>query len=247
MINQIVLQTGIDIPFEQAGLIIHQPTIEQISFLGDQKNFFNGCNYLTFSKNVLSYKDKNNLQNLDDFDILMTVLKEKDATIQYNKVCMQLVLSLLFPEYKINFLPFSIMLLRKENDKVERFLIDKNNFNSFKIILTDMFCLQDFFKKINKYDPAGVQSEALVKKFEERARKLAKIKGQKDEGIKLLSKYISVLSVGENKDKNELKKYTVFQLFDEYNRFIEKQQFDFYISAKLAGVKDLEEIQDWTK
>lgn len=247
MINQIVLQTGIDIPFEEAGLIIHQPTIEEISFLGDQKIFFNGCNYLTFSKNVLSYKDKNNLQNLDDFDILMTVLKEKDATIQHNKICMQLILSLLFPEHKINFLPFSIMLSKEQNQEVKRFLIDKNNFNTFKNILTEMFCLEKFFKKINKYNPAGPQAQALAKKFEERAKKLAKQRGEKDEGIKLLSKYISVLAVGEKKDKNELKKYTVFQLFDEYNRFIEKQQFDFYISAKLSGAKDLEEVQDWTK
>jgi hypothetical protein len=33
--------------------------------------------------------------------------------------------------------------------------------------------------------------------------------------------------------------YTIFQLFDEYNRFRKKQDFDIYVRAKLAGAKDM--------
>jgi hypothetical protein len=34
MINKIMLETGIDIPFEEAQLIIHQPTIKEIAYIG---------------------------------------------------------------------------------------------------------------------------------------------------------------------------------------------------------------------
>ena len=39
--------------------------------------------------------------------------------------------------------------------------------------------------------------------------------------------------------------YTIYQLRDEYKRFILKQNFDVYIKAKLAGAQDLEEVDDW--
>ncbi len=39
--------------------------------------------------------------------------------------------------------------------------------------------------------------------------------------------------------------YTVYQLFDEFERFRMKQDFDVYIQAKMAGAKDLEEVKNW--
>jgi hypothetical protein len=48
---------------------------------------------------------------------------------------MQLVLSLLFPDYQIVFLPLCIML-RKEDEK---HLIDKDNFDNFKNYIDKMF------------------------------------------------------------------------------------------------------------
>jgi hypothetical protein len=53
-----------------------------------------------------------------------------------------MVLTLMFPDYKIGFLPMSIMLSRKTEEGLESHLIDKDNFQSFKNIVSKMFCLR---------------------------------------------------------------------------------------------------------
>jgi hypothetical protein len=57
--------------------------------------------------------------------------------------------------------------------------------------------------------------------------------------------YISILAIGLQKDKNVLLQYTVYQLFEEFHRFRMKESFDIYIQAKMAGAKDLEEVDNW--
>jgi hypothetical protein len=47
------------------------------------------------------------------------------------------------------------------------------------------------------------------------------------------------------KNLNELMQYTVYQLFDEFQRFQLKVQWDAYVQARMAGAKDLEEVDNW--
>jgi hypothetical protein len=42
MENELLYLSGNDIPFEKARLIIHQPTVKEIAYIGE-KNFFTGC------------------------------------------------------------------------------------------------------------------------------------------------------------------------------------------------------------
>lgn len=246
MQNELLLLSGNEIPFIQAQITIHQPTIDEISFIGED-TFYTGCQYLNFSKQNLSEQDKNHLNDLNDFEVLMTIIKNNDIAVKKYKVCMQLVLLLLFPNYRIDFLPTSIMISRKQNGKQENHLIDKNNFDSFKQILQKMFCLDSFSEDSKKYNPGGPQAKALVQKFKKRHKKLAELKnqGQQKKQISILSRYVSILAVGERKDMNLLLKYTVYQLFDEFRRFRLKEDYDIYIKAKMAGAKDLEEIKNW--
>ena len=46
---------------------------------------------------------------------------------------------------------------------------------------------------------------------------------------------------------NDLMQYTVYQLFDEFQRYELKIQADMYFQAKLAGAQDLKEVEDWMK
>lgn len=250
--NKLLLLSGNDIPFVEGQLIIHQPRINEISYIGED-TFYTGCQYLNFSKENLDEKDKNLLSHLSDFEILMTILKDnKYTTVKKSKICMQLVLSLLFPDYKITFLPLSILLSRQLQDKTqERHLIDKDNFIAFKEIIEEIFCLGNIFNENLKYNPGGPQAKALVQKFKERQRKLAELKRQggvnETKEISIISQYISILTVGEKKDINTFFQYTVYQLFDEFRRFKMKEEYDLYIQFKMAGAKDLEEIENWMK
>ena len=63
--------------------------------------------------------------------------------------------------------------------------------------------------------------------------------------ISILSRYASILAVGTQKNLNELMQYTVYQLFDEFQRFQLKVQWDAYIQARMAGAKDLDEVDNW--
>jgi hypothetical protein len=53
--------------------------------------------------------------------------------------------------------------------------------------------------------------------------------------------------VGEHKDINTLMNYTVYQLFDEFQRFELKLAYDMNLKARLAGAKDVKEPEDWMK
>jgi len=111
----LALMTGIDIPFPQAGITLHQPTIKEIAFLGEE-TFFSGCEILNFSKDILEEKDKVSLENKSDFDILIAILRERNAVMQKNRNCVKLVLELILPGYEAEFNEFSIDL--KKEDEV---------------------------------------------------------------------------------------------------------------------------------
>ena len=60
MINELLLLSGNDIPLEEINLILHPPTIKEISLIGEE-NWFAGCEFLRFSKERLKTEDKNGL------------------------------------------------------------------------------------------------------------------------------------------------------------------------------------------
>ena len=83
----------------------------------------------------------------------------------------------------------------------------------------------------------------VAEKLKKRQQKLAEMKGEQK--VNLFGRYVSILTVGLQKDMNELMQYTVYQIMDEFERFRMKQDFDIYIQAKMAGAKDLEEVKNW--
>ena len=177
----------------------------------------------------------------------MSMMQEKNPFIQKNKACMEAVLLLLFPEYKVNFLPMSLNLVKEK----QVFTIDKNNFDKFQSILKEMFVLPRIFngKGNTEYNPGNKRAQRLKQQFDRYHKKLAEQRNRKGQGqnISILSRYISILSVGETKDMNLLLQYSVFQLFDEFDRFILKTESDIYTQAKMAGAKDLKEVDNWMK
>ena len=62
MTNELLLLSGNDIPFIGAQVIIHQPTLKEIAYIGEN-NFFIGCGFLDFSKKLLTDLDKDRLSN----------------------------------------------------------------------------------------------------------------------------------------------------------------------------------------
>lgn len=240
MLNDLLLLSGIDIPFQQAQINIHQPTIKEISFIGEEA-FFIGCELLNFSKDILVIEDKINLENKTNFEVFMSIMKDKSLTAQKGKASALMVLTLMFPGYEIYIQENCISLVKEDNIHN----INNQNFEDFKKIIVAMFCLKERITD-SDYNPAGKKARELAEKMRKGRQKAAASKGEAKK-IDLLSRYISILSVGENKCLNTLLDYTVYQLFDEFNRFELKQKYDIYVQAKMAGAKDLEEVDNWMK
>lgn len=239
MDNELLLLSGNDIPFIEAQVTIHQPTIKEIAYIGEEA-FFTGCELINFSKNILPEQDKMNLEDKTNFDILIAILRERNAVMQRNRNCVEMVLALIFPWYTIDIASDAIVLEKEE----ERHLINNDNFETFKTIFNMMF---SFSKDESRdYNPSGEVAKRIAEKLKQRHQKLAELKEGKQK-IDILSRYVSILAVGEHKDMNSLLNLSVYQLFDEFERFKLKMSYDIYFQAKMAGAKDLKEVEDWMK
>ena len=238
MIDGLLLLSGNDIPFYGAGLSIHQPTIKEIAYLGEE-NFFTGYEWINISKNILSEEDKINLEKQTDFDILIAILGEHNAVMLKNRNCVEMVLALLFPEYQISF-ELDKITLTKEG---EIHSIDNNNFVEFRQIFNAIFPIKEDGKE-KDYNPGGELAKKIASKLARGRQKAAAAK-KESQKVDILSRYLSILSVGQRKDMNDYLHYTLYQLFDEHKRYILKSGHDMYIKAKLAGAQDLKEVEDW--
>ena len=239
MDNELLLLSGNDIPFIEAQITIHQPTIKEIAYIGEEA-YSTGCELINFSKNILPEQDKMNLEDKTNFDILIAILKERNAVMQRNRNCVEMVLALIFPWYTIDIINDAIVLEKEE----ERHLINNDNFETFKTIFNMMFSFSK--DETRDYNPSGDLAKQIAEKLKKRHQKLAELKEGKKK-IDILSRYVSILAVGEHKDMNSLLNLSVYQLFDEFERFKLKMNYDIYFQAKMAGAKDLKEVEDWMK
>lgn len=241
VLSKLILDTAGDIPFKEAQVVIHQPTIKELSMIGGEQAMLIAAETLTKDYQNLDEVAKMSVTN---FDIIMMIMK-KNETI---KKIVNDILFLLFPDYQIIYTPTSILL--QEVTTKTTSIIDQANFEIFANIIYSIFCLEEFWGEgsIQDYNPSGPRAAALVEKFKKKKELLAEMKRQRgdtDENESLLQRYLSILAVGENKDKNILSNYTVFQLIEEYKRFIRKEEFDFTVSAKLAGAQKIKDAKDW--
>jgi hypothetical protein len=241
--DELLLLSGNDIPFIQAGLIIHQPSLKEISFIGEEK-FYIGCELLNFSKDILFEEDKNLLEDKTNFEIIMSIMNEnsgKNNQVQASKESIEMIFLLLFPDYEYTIQLESIDF-KQNNQNIGS--ITKHNFEDFKEIINVMFCLKSDSEESKDYNPANEMAKKIADKLK-KGRQKAAAANSENAKINILSKYVSILAVGEHKDMNVLLNYTIYQIRDEYERFLLKQNFDYSFQARLAGAKGLEDGKYW--
>lgn len=214
MNNDLLLLSGNDIPIEEIHLLLHPPTIKEIAYIGEEA-FFSGCEFLKFNKNKLNTEDRNRLENTSNFEILMSIMREKNPSVQKMKVFATMVLALLFPTYEIQIDEEKMIIKFKQNEN--EFCLDKNNYDFFIKTLNEVLCLGGGVTD-SDYNPSGDLASQIADKLRDRHNKLAE-KNKNGQKVAILSRYVSILAVGENKDMNSLLNYTIYQLFDEFKRF----------------------------
>lgn len=246
-VPRLLLDTKIDIPFPQAQLVIHQPSIEEIGLCGGEPVILPGIMALT--KDYKTIQDNSDLAQFSNFQILMKIITDK--TVKNNQSIFNSIyqtLFLLFPKYKITFTPSSILVIEEDSKQVH--MIDDNNFQDLQDIIYDVFCIAELGGSYagDDYNPGGDRARAIVEKFRKKREYLAELRKQQGDDAALKSiygRYLNILAVGLQKDKNELKKYSIYQLIEEFHRYQLKMSFDYTFQAKLAGATKIKDAKDW--
>ena len=226
MDKRLALMCGIDIPIPECQIVIHQPRIKEISYIGEE-DFFSGIQCLCLNKSMF-VKDESDLQDTNNFQIFMMIMTEKKAADK--KFAVQQVCTLLFPEYKVLFTPRSIIL----NSKNEQFIIDENNFENLQSTISDICCLKTGPMDQQAFNPGDAAAREIAEKLMRGRQRVAAQKGETNTSI--FTQYLSTLAIGlGSMSLQELTDLTMYQFKNLLTRAQAKYKYDLDIRMIAAG------------
>lgn len=234
---RLALMAGTDIPVPECQLIVHQPTITEISFVGEE-NFFVGVQTLCLNKTMF-IQDESVLEQVNNFQIFMTVINDK-ATAD-KKAAVKKVLSLLLPKSTVLITPKSITVNTSEDSS----MIDEENFEYLQEALKLIFCAKTGPMNQQAFNPANAKAKEIADKLMKGRQRVAQQKGELN--VSVFSQYLSILTIGLHIPITELLKTTMFQLYDLMERYTLYINWDIDIRSRLAGGKPENQPENWMK
>lgn len=235
--------SGAQVPIKQCGFYITPPTIKQIAQFGED-DFLVGVKMMSADRMIMNkLKDAQpDLKNVDDFQLLMMLFNSDEQFKQQVINFMEFIC----PDYEVEVAKNSINF-RQGDDNMVKGQINPFTFEYFSNILKELFWPPA--KAEAEYNPVNEKAEEIARKLEHGRAIANKDKGSASgEKGSLYAIYISVLSVGMCLDMNTLYQYTPFQLYDVFNRYTMKNQYDFYMKIKttpMMSVEDMDEPEYW--
>ncbi len=233
---ELALMTGVDIPLPEYETVLHQPSVKEISMMGEN-NFFNAVTSLNVSTKMLNLTGEEVPINFNNFILLCEILK-KEPEKKNNLINF---FTIIFPQYNLCITPRSFLF----NSEGHSFIIDEGNFEYLQNILKKVFCLQQIGK--DNFNPNGAKATEIAKKLE-RARQRVAAQKRAEQGETSLAQYISVLTVAIGsmslKDCIDLTLYQLYDLLERYNMYL---SWDIDIRSRLAGAKADKPLESWMK
>ena len=234
---RLAMMCGTDLPVPECQLIIHQPRIKEISLLGEQE-FFIGAQCLTLNKSMF-VQDKEALENINNFQIFMMVMNEKEAKDKRNAT--QQVLQLLLPSYKVLFTPRTLIFSQEGQNTI----IDETNFEFFQEVLNLVFCAKNGPMDQQSFNPQNQKAREIAEKLMRGRARIAAEKGGSNSSV--LSQYLSILTIGTSMQLQNLMDLTMFQLYDLIERYDLYINWDIDLRSRLAGGKPDKHPDNWMK
>lgn len=235
---KLALELGSDIPIPECQLVLHQPTMKEIAFMGEHE-FFVGVQTLTLHKSMFMDKDKGVPESITNFQIFMTIVNGKE-TADKKEIVKQLFL-IIFPKYKVLFTPNSILF----QDDNGNHMVDASNFESLQEILRMVFCVNSTDMDKQAFNPANDAAKEIAEKLMRGRQRVAAQSGENNHSI--FSQYLSVLAIGTQLGFNELQTYTMYQVFDLMERYSLYTNWDIDLRCRLAGGKPDTQPDNWMK
>ena len=237
---RLALQCGIDLPVPECQIVLHQPRNKEIALIGET-DFFTGVQCLCLYKSMF-VQDKVDLSDINNFQIFMTIMQDKEA--KDKKEAVRLVLSIILPDYNVLFTPNSIVLQPYDKEQ-ENKIIDINNFEQLQDVLRLVFCMKEGPMTQQAFNPKGQKAKEIAEKLMRGRERVAAEKGADHASI--FSQYISILSVGLHLPPEVLNEMTMYQLYDQVERFMLKLAWDQDVAIRLAGGKPDDKPDSWMK
>lgn len=233
------LMTGIDIPIPEIQMVMHQPTIKEISLIGEE-GFFTGLQFLSIKASAWGELSEE-IGQLSNFQLFIQLLF--DQRMAEKKEVVLEVLRLLFPKNNPQLTPGSILL----NQEGTTFIIDESNFQALQDMLDRVFSLEGTDKV--SYNPSNAKAAEIAKKLQRGREKVAAQKAKENGGSgSMLSQYLSVLTVGlGSMSLNDLMNLTLYQLQDLIKRYSLYLSWDIDLRARVFGGGSDSPVEDWMK
>lgn len=232
---KLALMTGIDIPIPECQLILHQPTLKEISLIGET-DFFTAIQLICINKEMIE-EHIQQIKDLTNFQIFLQVLENEKE----KKILLKNVLFLLFPKYQIIITPRALSFIQGENT----ITLDDKVFPSFQNVLRQVFCLQQTGK--DSFNPQSEKAKEIAKKLT-RARQRVAAQRASEEGETSLSQYITVITIAipsmSLQNTLDLTLYQLYGLLERYGLYI---NWDIDIRARLAGAKAEKKLENWMR
>lgn len=243
-IDVLTLLSGIDIAIPELRLTVHQPTLKEIAYIGEA-GFFLGAQVLTASpekylRSEMTEEDKKALLEKSNFEFIMTMMEEKPEL----RINAMMVLALLFPRHSPTFTDRFLMLNGRE-EGCDTAIITMENFPIVQEVIDSTIGFAGRNKE-EEFNPADDRAQLIADKIRRGRQKVAEEKGAVKE-TSVLPRYISALGVAMNSANiNHIYSLTLYQLFDQLERFNLFTSYNINLKAQLAGAKDVEQV-DWLK
>lgn len=235
---RLALMTGIDIPIPELQATLHQPTIKEISYVGE-KDFLIGIQCLSIQKTML-IQDESLLSQTSNFQILMTIMNEKSTQDKRQNVLT--VLNLLFPAYQIFITPRAISMNCEEGNVI----IDEGNFEILQQIIGQVFCL--FKTDQSSFNPQSKKAKEIADKLMKARQRVAAQKAVEGGEGSAFAQYISTLTVGlGSMSLQDCINLTMYQLYDLVERYSLYINWDIDMKSRLAGAKPDKPVDNWMK
>ena len=244
--DKMQLMTGVDIPIPELQVALHQPSIIEISYMGEQK-YFSALSTVCFNKDIILAQNQqsqgiSDLALMNNFQIFMTIINETKTAQKEDIINLFM---LFFPGYTVQFLPRSIYF---NNIKLQHnFSIDENNFDILKEIISQVSAQNNTLGGQNAgFNPKGKKAAEIAAKLMKGRQKSAASKGE--DGGNVLSRYVSILTVAlESMSLKDCLNLTIYQLYDLIERYSLYVSWDLDIKSRLAGGKPDSKPDDWMK
>ena len=238
MDTRLALMCGTDYPVPECQLTIHQPSIKEIALIGES-DFFTGIQCLCLNKTMFA-QDETVLSDINNFQIFMTIMAEKEAIDK--KIAVQQVCALLFPNDKVLFTPRSINIVKQDNS----ILIDETNFEYLQQAISTICCLKTGPMDQQAFNPADKKAREIAEKLMRGRQRVAAQKGESN--VSVFSQYLSILTVGlHSMSLYDMTELTMYQLYDLMERYTLYVNWDMDVRCRLAGGKPDSQPDNWMK